>query len=624
MAGPEQDISTAMPGAAGVVEQLSRFEGPPEEFLARLLAAQCRLASAQGGVILRPGQNSRAEVLAVFPPPAKGTTPPVWLAQAAESAPEVFGARGTKIKPLHGPHDMYGQPAGQHLVMIPLGAGQGVQGAAAYLVQTRDQKALSGSQERLELTISLLSLYQMRLMLGQRQASLQRLREGMETLSAVNGQKRFAGSAMAFCNEIAARWQCDRVGLGFLKGRYVHLRAMSHTEKFSRKMKLVQDVESAMEECLDQDVEVFYPSEAEASFVNRAAGDLSKRHGPTSVLSLPLRSEGEVVAVLTVERPWDQPFGTDEIESLRLLCELCTARLVNLHEHDRWFGAKAAAGVSKGMGLLVGPKHTWAKLIAILVLAAVIFLVFVKGKYKAEASFVLEATERRVVPVAFDGFIKSVEVEPGDAVKAGETVLATLRTNELRLELINARAQREGYSKEADAASREGEIARAQMAQARADQAQTQIDLLEYRISQARIVSPIDGIVVSGDLKRQIGAPVQTGQVLFEVASLESLRAELAVPEDQILEVKEGFEGELAVVGEPGQRVKFVVERINPIAELVKQRNVVKVQVRLGRRHDWMKPGMEGVAKITINEDHSYGWVWTRRLVNWLRMKLWL
>ena len=548
----------------------------------------------------------------------------MWLAQAAESASEVFGAGRTKIKPLHGPQDMYGQAAGQHLVMIPLGAGQGVQGAAAYLVQTRDQRALAGSQERLELTISLLSLYQMRLMLGQRQASLQRLREGMETLSAVNGQKRFAGAAMAFCNEIASRWQCDRVGLGFLKGRYVHLRAMSHTEKFSRKMKLVQDMESAMEECLDQDVEVFYPSETEVSFVNRAAGDLSKRHGPTSVLSLPLRSEGEVVAVLTAERPWDQPFGTDEIESLRLVCELCTARLANLHEHDRWFGAKAAAGVRKGMGLVVGPKHSWAKLIAILVLAVIIFLVFVRGKYKADASFVLEATNRRVVPVAFSGYIKTVEVEPGDTVIAGQTVLATLRTDELRLELIDARAQREGLLLEVAAASREGEIARAQMAQARVEQAQAQIELLGYKISQARIVSPIDGIVVAGDLKRQIGAPMQTGDVLFEVASLETLRAELAVPEDQILEVKEGFEGELAVVGEPGQRVKFVVERINPIAELVKQRNVVKVQVRLDRRHDWMKPGMEGVAKITINEEHSYGWLWTRRLVNWLRMKLWL
>ena len=611
-------------GTARIVEQLSQFEGPPEQFLAKLLAAQCQLASAEGGAILRPGRQGRAEVLAVFPPLAKGLTPPVWLAQAAESASEAFGGETTKIKPLHRQEDMYGQPAKQHLVMIPLRAGQGVQGAAAYLVETHEKAALAQSQERLELTISLLSLYQMRLTLGQRQASLQQLRAGMETLSAVNEQNRFAGAGMAFCNEIASRWQCDRVGLGFLKGRYIHLRAMSHTEKFSRKMKLVQDIESAMEECLDQDVEVAYPCEADASFVSRAAGELSQRHGPTAVLSLPMRKDGEVVAVLTAERPLEEAFTLDEIESLRLVCELCTARLVNLQDHDRWFGAKAASGLGKGLGLLVGSKHTWIKLVAVLVLAAALFLIFVKGKYKAEASFVLEATERRVVPAAFDGFIKSVEVEPGEKVEGGKSILATLHTDELRLKLGEARAQREGYLKEADASTRDGQVARAQMAQAKAEETLATMELLDYKIRQAEIVSPISGIVVIGDLKRQIGAPVETGQVLFEVASLESLRAELAVPEDQILDVREGFEGELAVAGEPSQKVSFVVERINPVAEVVKQRNVVKVRVRLGERHGWMKPGMEGVAKITINREHSYGWLWTRRLRNWLRMKLWL
>ena len=70
---------------------------------------------------------------------------------------------------------------------------------------------------------------------------------------------------MAFCNEIAAQWQCERVSLGFLKGRYVQLKAMSHTEDFSRKMKVVQDIESAMEECLDQDTEILVPAPKESA-----------------------------------------------------------------------------------------------------------------------------------------------------------------------------------------------------------------------------------------------------------------------------------------------------------------------------------------------------------------------
>ncbi len=607
-----------------LIDRLSRFQGAPAEFLSSLLAVQCRLAAAGGGAILRPGADGRMEVLAVFPPPTERSPAPVWLAQAAESAGRVILAGATTVKPLHSPDDLYGQPAQRHLVMIPLKTDhEGISGLSAFVVETADKASISASRERLELTISLLSLYEMRLLLQRRQTDLARLRTAMEVLAVVNEQDRFTGAAMALCNEMASRWQCERVGLGFLKGRYVRLEAMSHTEKFSRKMKIVQDIEAAMEECLDQDVEVAYPPSPEATCVSRSAGELSKRHGPTAVVSLPLRRSGEPVAVLTVERSSDRPMVLDEIEPLRLTCELCTARLANLHENDRWFGAKAAGAARKAAATLVGPKHTWTKAVAILIFAALAFLIFAKGDYRADASFVLEATQQQVVPAPFDGFLKSVSVVPGDTVIAGESVLAGLDTSELRLQLSAAKAERLASLKQADASMRDGKTAEAQIARAEADKVSAQIRLLEHRIGKAQIVSPISGCVVTGDLKRQIGAPVKIGDVLFEVAPLESLRAELSVPEDEIAEVKEGQQGELAAASYPDQRFRFVVERINPVAEVIDQRNIFKVRVRLLETHSWMRPGMEGVAKVNIDR-RRYAWLWTRKMVNWLRMKLWI
>ena len=37
---------------------------------------------------------------------------------------------------------------------------------------------------------------------------------------------------------------------------------------------------------------------------------------------------------------------------------------------------------------------------------------------------------------------------------------------------------------------------------------------------------------------------------------------------------------------------------------------------------NWMKPNIEGTAKINIREER-YVWIWTHKLVNWIRMKLW-
>lgn len=616
-----------------VLDELMRFDGSPEQFLSILLALQCHAGGADRGVILRVGTDGQVDVLAVQPALPPGTTAPVWLAQAVESAPEAIAAGRAIVKPVHAAEDLYGQPARLHTVLVPLRVRGGLAIVAAFVVPADDMATLATSRERLEMTLGFLSLYEMRLTLQRRQADLVRVRTAMEILAAVNEQDRFMAAAMVLTNETAARWGCERVSLGFLKGRYVHLRAMSHTEKFSRKMKLVQDVEAAMEECLDQDVEVVFPAEAETTTVSRVAAELSKRHGPTAVLSLPIRKGGEVRAVLLLERPPDRPFNLYEVESVRLVCELCTARMVGLEEHDRWFGARAAAGVRTGLAGLLGAEHTWKKLLVILGAAVVVFLVVAKGRFTAEAPFKLEAVEHRVVPAPFDGYLSQVFVSPNDDVEGGKTVLAELDTAELRLRLAAMRAERATYLKQADAAARDDKRAEAQIAHAQAQRAAAQIELLDYKLNQARITAPISGKVVVGDLKRQIGAPVKTGDVLFEVAAIESIRAEMSLPEDQIADVvvaqqeaaahKAPVKGQLATASYPDQRFEFAVERVHPVAEVDNQKNVFKVRVRLLKPAAWMRPGMQGIAKIDLGR-RRYAWIWTRRLVNWVRMKLWV
>jgi len=605
-----------------LIDQFNKPNGDPGQFLLNLLAAQCLLGHANSGAILRVGQERNVDVLALYPPLEKGVSAPQWLARSAGFTNEAISSNGPIVKPLHQSGRFEGQPDGHHIVVIPLGMADIGKAVTAFLVQVDDNTTLEACSQRLQLLVSMLSHSQIGPAKQNWRDSCKRLEQATETLSAANRQKRFTSAAMAFCNEVASQWKCERASVGFLKGRYVQLKAMSHTEHFSRKMEAVQDIESAMEECLDQDIEILSPCPKDSAYVSRATDKLSARHGPFAILSLPLRSGEGANAVLTLERPIDKGFSLDEIETIRLACELCTARLVDLREHDKWFGAAIANRTRKGIAKLVGPKHTWAKVAAILCFGAILFLIFAKGQFRPDAPFVLEATYQQVVPAPFDGYIKNVEVEIGDMVAGGSSVLAGLDTAELRLSLAAARAERVGYLKQASAAMRDGETAQAQIAQADADKTQAQIELLEYQIGQASLVSQISGVVVKGDLKRQIGAPAKTGDVLFEVCPLEALRAQLMVPEDEIYDIKVGQEGFLATASYPAQRIKFTVERINPIAEVVNQRNVFKVRVQLLQTYPWMRPGMEGVAKVSVGKRH-YVWIWTRKIVNWVRMKLW-
>jgi len=619
-----QFVGSNRPTAAELIKQLGQFDGSPEQFFVNLLAVQCFLGQADSGAILRNNQQKGIDILAIYPQLREKRTAPVWLNQAAELIREATSTEVVIVKPLRDPpKEDDNQGTQNHVVLVPLKMADIGQVMEAFVVRASDRNALEASREQLELTANLLGISERRLTIQKRQAGLRRLQKAMETLSAINRQNRFTSTAMALCNEVTSQWQCERVSVGFLKGRYVRLKAMSHTEDFSRKMKIVQDIESVMEECLDQDCEVLYPASQEATYISRAAGELSRQHGPLLVLSVPFRQDGEARAVLTLERESSKSFNLEEIEAIRLACELCTARLLELYEHDRWIGARVVAKARSALAILVGPKYTWTKLLAILILGVILFLIFGKGQFRAEAPFVLEATYQQVVCASFDGYIKGVNVEVGDTVKGNETTLAELDTAELRLQLAAAKAEKAGYLKQVAAAMRDSETAQAQIAQANSDKAQAQIDLLNYLVEQGKIISPISGTVVKGDLKRQIGAPVKTGDVLFEVMPLESLRAELLVPEDQIFDISVDQEGYLATVSYPSQRIKFVVERVNPIAEVVNNRNVFKVRVRLLETRSWMRPGMEGVAKISIGK-RRYVWIWTRRIVNWLRMKLWL
>jgi hypothetical protein len=496
---------------------------------------------------------------------------------------------------------------------------------------------------------------------ARRGIELERLKAAMETLSAFNAPVHFLAAAMALVNEIAARWKCDRAGIGFLQGRYVRLKALSHTEKITRNMQLVQDIEAAMEECLDQDVEILVPPPKEASFVYRATDNLASQHGPNAVISFPLRRErthlkeraderfGNVVAVLTVERKFDKPFSLGEVETLRLTADLFTARLYDLYENDRWLGAKALRGTRRALAWVVGAKHTWAKVAAIAVAGFLGFALLVDGTFRVEAPFAIQAIETQVVSAPFDGFLKSSDVEPGDlvitpasaaafddlnagsplapvlSVKRPASVLATLDTEELVKQRYSAEQEVERFTHAARQAFSEGKYAESDAGDAQRRLAQSKVDELTWQIDRAKITTPIDGVLFQGDLRTKLGAPVRAGDQLFEIGQAE-LRSELDVSEDQITEVLIGQKGVLKATSYPDRPIHFTVDRITPVAVVSGAKNVFKVRVKFdpGQDTHWLKPGVEGLAKIDVPPKRRYAWIWTHRMINWVRMKLWM
>ena len=98
----------------------------------------------------------------------------------------------------------------------------------------------------------------------------------------------------------------------------LRLRAISSTAWFDRKTQLVETIENAMEEAIDQEGTVGYPAAAAMQGkVVVAQRDLAARTGAAAVLSVPLSSAGRPVGALTLERNQGAAFDADSVEPVR-------------------------------------------------------------------------------------------------------------------------------------------------------------------------------------------------------------------------------------------------------------------------------------------------------------------
>ena len=444
----------------------------------------------------------------------------------------------------------------------------------------------------------------------------------LDLMVLLNAEKRYMAAAMTFVNEVASRYQCTRVSLGWLGGEYVRLQAISHMERFEKKMDIVRLLEAAMEEAFDQDEEILWPPPGESSAVVRDHETFTRRQDAQFMLSLPIRLDETTVGVLTCERD-KKPFSEVDVRGVRVLSDQAARRLADLKESDRWFGARMMSAVRKGASRLLGVEHTFAKFMGLLVCGLLVFLLFGRLPYRVDAPFIIRSDNVRYLPAPFEGYIDEVLVEVGEQVDKG-ALLLTLDTGDLLLEESAAIANQIRYSREAEKARAERALAEMKIALALAEQAGARLDLVRYRLSRAEVSAPFKGIVVEGDFEELQGAPIKKGDILFKVARIKEMYAELNVSERDIHELAQGASGEIVFVSKP--QVKFPIEvvSIDPVARVKKEEgNVFSVRCRFSEEMaDWWRPGMSGIAKINV-EERNILWILTHRTIDFIRIRLW-
>ncbi len=460
---------------------------------------------------------------------------------------------------------------------------------------------------------------------GQRTFSTKdRLVSVLDLLATSLHDDRFQAAATAVATELAALFRCERVSIGFLRGRHVQVRALSHSASFAEKSNLVRGIEAAMDEAIDQQATVLFPPlEGRPPQVTRSHQACSAAHGGAALCTIPmaLPDGGRLLGAMTLERPAGDPVDPAAVE----LCEHAAALIGPVLEvkrrDDRWLIVKAWISLVTLIRNLFGPRHVALKLSALTLAAVVAFFAVARGDYRVTADAILEGTVQRVIAAPIAGYVAEANVRAGDIVRAGD-VMAQLDDRDLRLERLKWSSQRAQRIREFNEALAGHDRAQVTILTAQIQQAEAQVALIEEQLARMRIVAPFDGIVLAGDLSQALGAPVERGDDLFQVAPLNAYRIILKVDEREISQVEVGQTGQLVLSGMPDATLPFAVEKITPVSTAEEGRNYFRVEASLAEVSERVRPGMEGVGKVDI-ERRRLIWIWTHKILYWLRMFVW-
>lgn len=684
------DVSTLKaPGWQRVVAELLAPAPDDRVYMERLLRVMAQVSAARQAVLYLPDRSDGEEVdprvELVWPPPemdkdaqaaaqaVSGSTGGVGAEGSVQFASETrtaaraaFSSAQARAFGLDKQETYYGEGAQSGFVLatpIPAAASAGAtlsptgqrsdQPAAVItmIIEPRSKDAIRSTLAMLEVLAGYAGGHHARSALKRTQAASFALDLATRLIASANVPKTFKGACVQVCNDLAKQFNVDRVALGFVKGDRVQVQAISDIEHFDKRTRMVQQLAAAMEECLDQEQPVLFPPPPEhgagsdvllSQAIVHAHRELAAGGaGATArlkIASLPMRVDESIVGVVTIESGGEGAIDIAAIELLQAALDVVAPVLALRKSDDRWLALRAVDSAKRAGAWAVGVKHTGWKLASLAALAALIAVTFVRITYRPTAEAMIEPREKRLVSAPFDGVVRALgeNVEPGKRVNAGQ-VLVELDTREYVLGLADAQAQLAAAETQAAASRKAKDMTKVAQAQTQEDRARAQAALYMDRIARSKIVAPISGVVLAGEMKDKVGSTVKLGDPLMQIAPMDDLVLTAKVDDRDIGLVKRAFEegrgaGLVATKGAPQTGLSFKVERIVPLAQAGEGKNYFEVRGALTpppkdddeaqRVYASLAPGIEGVAKFDT-ERRSLLWIGTRRLLDQARLWLW-
>ncbi len=430
--------------------------------------------------------------------------------------------------------------------------------------------------------------------------------------------------AFALTNEICNKLGAEQVALGMVKNHSVRVISISGMDEIKHQSPGVSAMRAAMEECHDASTMIIYQSGAdwvekqEDSSIHRLHKQWHVAAGGDAVASIPLVAGDKTVAVVSIRRRPSDPFKPGQLDEVRTRIEPFGGSLIMTQRAGRSLPRHASDYVQESIRAIRQPGRVGAQILALLALLSSVTFFFGSMNYELRVPAVLTPATLRHVAAPFQSVLMSALALEGKRVQKGD-ILCELDHRELDQQQSELLAELVVIEHRIDRALADSVPVESQLAQAEKKLVLTKLDIIENRIRQAVIHAPISGMIVNGDLRKKIGGVIAQGEGLFAIAPLDAWTLELQVPEQAAAELVTQQAGIFSTFASPESAHTFQIHNIFGETQQRSNRNVVVAEATIEAKGDWVRPGMEGVARVHVGTRRIW-WISLHRIMDYFRL----
>ncbi len=429
----------------------------------------------------------------------------------------------------------------------------------------------------------------------------------------------FRQAMSIICDEMREVVGCGRVAIGLGTPHRCKVYGLSGAGRMeSNNSQATTLLSGAMREAIGVDATMVWPERPDLKKVLTSASQeqLLETLGVREMVTLPLKdAKGNELGAWSFLWDKDSRMTSRQLDLIEAATPHASA-LVHLSSQSHPRGIRGAIRrIQRGASKM--KKAAW---IAIPVALVAFMLIPVPHRIAADCQLQPERTRQIAAP--FDGILERAMVKPGETVEAGQ-LLAVLDGKEIRWRLAEAIARYEAAQTKRDQAMTDKRnVAAQQLAQLEADGLELEVALLSYQRDNLEVKAPIGGVVLSGNLERSEGVPVSTGQKLFDIAPIETLEVEIALPDAEISRIQQGQRVQIRLESQSSYRYESELIEVYPISEIQDDKNVFIGLASIENAEGELRPGMRGKARV-ISSHRPIGWIVFHRLIESIRMFFW-